>query len=357
MVMFYLIFKQISVFNENEFELWDVCRFQKTGSSHLKNITKNSIKKIIEIYLSKNQSCKIWLSVYINDIQKAIKLINLYSDIGFTIGNICSPNILSPSGIKLIEDYERMYLNKNTVMLNQTIRNVSNFIWDYNCFYNKTVKFYLSRKLVNLLKYSLNSIHEHGFGFYMNLREATSISNCKISLIKGSEVYNAVNYTDTFEFNKNCSIPPLTINTFAHIHTHPKVCYNSPEGDIKIDPFSFFDIKVMLENNYRFMLTPSIEGLHFIKLREKVRNYIYMESDDPVKFINSVFTKYKDVFVPKILKFILQKNISQIEAIDFYSKTLYEDFNLEDDKTHIFFYKLIEWKDSNINLYDNNIII
>lgn len=371
-ILSYFNFKQISILNQNDFELWDVCRLRKTGPSSYKNISKESIKKIIEMYLSKNTSFRIWLSVYIPkpydaprellSIQYTLKLIKLYSDIGFTSRNICSSNILSPSGIKLGGDYERMYLDSNSFRLDQTQRNISNFIWDYNCFYNLQVNFYLSKRLVAVLQESLKKEHEYGFGFYMNLKNAHFINNCKISLIKGSEKYSIIN--KTYEFNKNCATPPLDINSFASIHTHPKICYNIPGNLVlKINPFSLNDIRAMLQNNYRFMLTPSTEGLHFIKLKENVRNFIYLESNNTVEDINYIINTYANVFVPKIINEITKTDITTKHAIEFYKRNLENDFKL--NNICIFFYKLFDWPPDtdknlpheNLHLYKDSVIL
>jgi hypothetical protein len=339
--------------NDNCFELWDVCRFRNYVPSDYKNITKYGIRKVIQRRLSNNKFFMIWLSVDISDIQTAFKLIEMYSDIGFSTRNICSSKINSPSGIKLSINYERMNLNINTILPNQNIRNISNFIWDYNYFKQLSVTFYLSKRLVILLRNSLQNEKEYGFGVYMNLKETNNITNCKISLIRGSQKFQLTG--KNFEYNKSCIVPPLEINSFSHLHTHPKVCYTLPEhGLIGINPFSSLDINNLLQANYRFILTPSLEGLHFIKLIEKVRDFIYL-GNDTQKYIDNINTEYKTNFEPKILKYIKQTDKSPQYLTSYYKDQLYKDFQM--DGNHIFYYKLIEWTDSNMYLYNDEIIV
>jgi hypothetical protein len=149
------------------------------------------------------------------------------------------------------------------------------------------------------------------------------------------------------------------------MHTHPTACYdirtkeNKNNKFLEINPPSASDINSMVFFNYRFILVPSVEGLHFLKTTNNFNNHYKTQGKDEKQMILARIKRtYENDLQPKLLSeigngvFILP-NLDQTKLrrlITLYGNTLIQLF------PDIFVYKFIEWADTDIYLYTNEII-
>ena len=368
--------------NQNLFELWAVCRHRKTAASidkKYKNITMNSIKVVLNLLLNHNRNHIIWLGVSINRERKeeAVKLIDYYSDIGFINEFIKTPNEVSPTGIQMGSYYQTMILDNNSRNINegQKQRNKSEFLWDCCCLFKEKVSFYISQQLVRILKNKyITKSKEYGFGFYINQKQERRENIYKLSLVRESK--NDVTYMsddeddedddrNKFEWNKKCTLPSGKVNVFSYMHTHPAACYdmgNKEKKFLEINPPSATDVSSMVVFNWRFILVPCVEGLHFLKTTNIFNNYYKtLGPDEKNKKVNSIKQKYENDLQTILLSEIgngtfVRPNLDPTRLALFiilYRETLNKLF------PGFFIYKFFPWTDStdNIYLYTNEIII
>jgi hypothetical protein len=362
--------------NRNLLELWAVCRHRETAPSKDKkynNITMASIKVVINLLLENNRNLVIWLEVSINrergKREEAVKLIDYYSDIGFVNGFLKNPNELSPTGIQIGSYHQTMVLDNNSRNINegQKKRNKSEFLWDCSCLFQERVSFYISKQLVRVLKTIYIKKHkEYGFGFYINQREERRENIYKLSLVRESKnKVSDIKEQNEYEWGKNCALPPSQVNVFSYMHTHPAACYdirtkeNKNNGFLEINPPSVNDVTNMVFYNYRFILVPSVEGLHFLKTTNNFNNFYKIQGNDEKQIIlNRIKQTYGNDLQTKLLSEIGNgvfslPNLDQTKLrrlISLYRDTLTQFF------PDTFFYKFIEWTDSDIYLYTNEII-
>ena len=338
------------------FELWAVCRHRHVHNQE-KNITMIALRNVIQKELKSNDAVVIWLCVIITDKNQTLKLINSYSDIGFTNKFINLPNEPSPSGINVGKLYQTMILDKNTIQIDQNMKNKSNFIWDYYSLSKEKVSFYLNKQFVGILRESIKLPKE--YAFKIELKEK-AVNIYEISKTEKGITWNEeIKVEDKYEWSKNCRAP-VEGNAFSSIHTHPSACDEVPGGFLKINPPSKHDINAMLRLENRFLLVPFKEGLHFLTLTADFRKNLYKMNTEEKRetSITNIVNKYETETSNKLLNVILEKRKIEINSfekyylINFYKKTLYEDF------PGIFYYKFFEWTepDSDIFLYKEEII-
>jgi hypothetical protein len=353
MVLSSFCFKKIYQ-DKFDFELWAVCRHRHVYNQE-KNITMVSLRKVIQKELQSNDDVRIWLCVIITDKNETLKLISSYSDIGFTNKFINLPNETSPSGINVGKPYQTMILDKNTIRINQNMRNKSNFIWDYYNISKEKVSFYLKKQFVGILRESIKLAKEYSFKIELK-EKATNIY--EISMTEKGIAWNeGIKVEDKYEWSKNCHAP-AEIDAFSHIHTHPRVCDEVQGGFLKINPISVTDINAMLRADYRFLLVPSKEGLHFLTLTEVFRKNLYKiyTEEQREAFIKKIVNKYSTETNTKLLKVILKKKKKEINLFEkYYLINLYKKI-LSEDFFGIFYYKFFEWTDSDLFLYKEEII-
>ena len=361
--------------NKNLFELWAVCRHRKTAQSidkKYKNITMASIKVVINLLLENNRNLIIWLEVSINrergKREEAVKLIDYYSDIGFVNGFLKNPNEVSPTGIQIGSYHQTMVLDNNSRNINkgQKQRNKSEFLWDCSCLFQEKVSFYISQKLVQILKNQyITEPKEYGFGFYINQKEERRENIYKLSLVRESKndvTYMSDNEQNEYEWSKNCTLPPSQVNVFSYMHTHPAACYdigNKNNKFLEINPPSANDIGSLILNNYRFILVPSVEGLHFLKTTNIFNNnYKTLGPNEKNKEVESIKQKFVNDLQTILLRdiengYFVRPNLDPTRLTRFitlYGETLTKLF------PGVFIYKFFPWTDSDIYLYKNEII-
>ena len=364
--------------NQNLFELWAVCRHRETAASidkKYKNITMAAIKVVINLLLNLNRNHIIWLEVTINrergKREETVKLIDYYSDIGFINESIKNPNEVSPTGIQIGSYHQTMILDNNSRNINegQKQRNKSEFLWDYCCLFKEKVSFYISKELVGILKNKyITKGKEYGFGFYINQKKERRENIYKLSLVRESK--NKVSYMsddeqNEYEWSKNCTLPPSQVNVFSYMHTHPASCYDIRKKEdknnrfLEINPPSAADVTNMVFSNYRFILVPSVEGLHFLKTTNNFNNFYKTQGTDKKKMLlDRIKQTYENDLQTRLLSEIGNgvfnlPNLDQTRLrrlIILYGETLIKLF------PDTFFYKFIEWIDSDIYLYTNEII-
>jgi hypothetical protein len=362
--------------NPNLLELWAVCRHRETAPSKDKkynNITMASIKVVINLLFERYNNLIIWLEVSINTGRgkrgEAVKLIDYYSDIGFVNEFLKNPTEVSPTGIQIGSYHQTMVLDNNSRNINegQKKRNKSEFLWDCCCLFQERVSFYISKQLVRVLKTIYIKKHkEYGFGFYINQKEERRENIYKLSLVRESKSkISDIKEQNEYEWGKNCVLPPSQVNVFSYMHTHPTACYdirtkeNKNNKFLEINPPSASDINSMVFFNYRFILVPSVEGLHFLKTTNNFNNHYKTQGKDEKQMILARIKRtYENDLQPKLLSeigngvFILP-NLDQTKLrrlITLYGNTLIQLF------PDIFVYKFIEWADTDIYLYTNEII-
>ena len=359
--------------NQNLFELWAVCRHRKTARSidkKYKNITMNSIKVVLDLMLNRNRNHVIWLEVTINSdirkIEEAVKLIDYYSDIGFINESIKNPNEVSPTGIQISSYHQTMILDNNSININkgQKKRNKSEFLWDCYCLFKEKVSFYISKELVGILKNKyITKDKEYGFGFYINQKQEIRKNIYKLSLVRESKTdvtYMSDDEEDQFEWSKKCTLPEAKVTAFSYMHTHPVACYETPNKKyLEINPPSAADVSSMIFFNWRFILVPCVEGLHFLKTTNIFNNnYKTLGPNEKNKEVESIKQKFVNDLQTILLRdiengYFVRPNLDPTRLTRFitlYGETLTKLF------PGVFIYKFFPWTDSDIYLYKNEII-